>query len=88
MGACRLGQLFNLSSIATVGAGPRLNSSGGLILEAIRSDGYRGRLRAVNPKHRDIAFLGPDRLGLLNPLARFDAGFADALSRPGVRGCR
>jgi acetyltransferase len=54
MGTYRLDHLFGPSGVAVVGASPRPGSLGGLVLKAILSGGYRGRVAAVNPKHREV----------------------------------
>jgi acetyltransferase len=46
--------LFEPRSAALVGASSDANKVGGLLLGNMLSAGFRGRLLAVNPKHRDI----------------------------------
>ena len=46
--------LFEPRSVALIGASADSQKVGGLLLENMLTAGYRGRLLAVNPKHRDI----------------------------------
>jgi acyl-CoA synthetase (NDP forming) len=45
---------LNPGSIAVVGAGERLTSSGGALLRNLRVSGYAGRIVPVNPKGGEI----------------------------------
>jgi acetyltransferase len=49
-----LDPLFDPASVAVIGATPRPGSVGATVWRNLRSGGYRGRLFAVNPKHREI----------------------------------
>jgi acetyltransferase len=68
MGTYRLDKLFNPASVAVVGASPRAGSLGGLVLKALRSGGYGGRLDAVNPGYDAV-----DGVACAPSLTRLDA---------------
>jgi acetyltransferase len=54
MSIYRFDKLFAPASVAVVGASPRAGSLGGIVLQSLRSSGYKGDVRAVNPKHREV----------------------------------
>jgi acetyltransferase len=49
-----LNPLFSPKSLAVIGASNRPQSVGGIVFANLISGGYRGKLFAVNPKHREI----------------------------------
>src|SRR4029078_13272789 len=46
--------LFEPSSVAIVGATERAGAVGRVLIENMLAAGYKGRLYAVNPKHRKV----------------------------------
>lgn len=49
-----LRRFFNPGSIAVIGASERVGSLGARVFENLRQAGFKGRLYAVNPKHRSV----------------------------------
>ena len=47
-------QLLHPSSIVVVGASNNIHKPGGAILRNLINGGYRGELRAVNPKEAEV----------------------------------
>ncbi|MCK9180783.1 MAG: acetate--CoA ligase family protein [Bacteroides sp.] len=47
-------QLIQPNSIVVVGASPNINKPGGAVLRNLILGGYKGELRAVNPKHKKV----------------------------------
>lgn len=54
MGQHYLSPLFSPRSVAVFGASNRPRSVGGLVFSNLVAAGYRGKLYAVNPKHKEI----------------------------------
>src|SRR5215471_17652036 len=54
MSTYRLDKLFSPRSVAVVGASPREASVGRAILRNIRSAGFKGSIRLVNPHYGEI----------------------------------
>lgn len=54
MGPHYLTTLFNPKSIAVFGASERANSVGGTAFANLLTAGYKGKIYAINPKHRQI----------------------------------
>ncbi|MGA9756435.1 MAG: CoA-binding protein, partial [Desulfobaccales bacterium] len=49
-----LDKFFQPESIAVVGASPKENSIGRILVENLKKDGFPGRLYPINPKHSEI----------------------------------
>ncbi len=49
-----LDKFFNPDAVAIVGASPKENSIGRILLENLQRDGYPGRIYPINPKHDEI----------------------------------
>ena len=49
-----LDKFFQPESIAVVGASPKENSIGRILVENLKKDGFPGRLYPINPKHGEI----------------------------------
>jgi len=54
MSTYSLDKLFSARSVAVIGASPRLSSSGRAVLANLRSGGFPGAIRLVNPRYDEI----------------------------------
>jgi acyl-CoA synthetase (NDP forming)/GNAT superfamily N-acetyltransferase len=59
--AAAVSHVLRPASVAVVGASARTGSAGAALVDALRSDGYRGRLALVNPRGGSIAGLAVHR---------------------------
>ena len=49
-----LSRFFEPGAVAVFGASERTGSAGGLVLRNLLADGFRGRVYAINPRHRKV----------------------------------
>jgi acetyltransferase len=90
-----LDPLFDPASVAVIGASPRPNSVGATVWRNLRSGSYRGRVFAVNPKHRELdgepVYASPADLPCAPELALIctpPASVASLIGALGTRGTR
>lgn len=87
--------MFHPQSVAVIGASNRDNSVGGVVFRNMRSNGYQGKLYAVNPNHAEIqgyqAFAsveqipGPVDLAVIITRAALVPGIIEECGKRGVR---
>jgi acetyltransferase len=89
MSTSHLGKLFSPTSVAIVGAGPRENSIGRVVLRNLRAAGYGGLVHLVDPAYDELDGLTahkslrdlpavPDVVVIATPAAAVPAIIADA----------
>ena len=95
MSTYRLDNLFAPASLALVGASPRPNSVGRMILRNLREGGFPGPVHLVNPRHAEIeGFAGVKSIGDLPApvdlviVAAPPAVIPETIAAAGAKGCR